>query len=953
MSTQKANFTIKGLYSLLPYMDFAFKSLLWLTGVLCVFVFNHLGWVIQSFYGYLIRLKDEKKGRKGSKVELIDGEGDENSGVELFQLLEGFLFGENEGFGSDYGVSGRFEEEEEKDDSSLISSMRYQVYSEDSFSGFIKEPEAASFTVKEMFVDPVNGISKKPEKVTGETVAVEKGFRELEVGDEAREGLVESSGDIGRDVSRVDPEVAHDDKHPGDEKLDEEFVVRDGEQFVSADRNEGSVGSVEVLGDADHDEKTRASISSSGEEERSEIQGKVISDYDDASEGLHLGENDLCKANQEDQGSSSSSELADDHRDAQEVPDGSPKPGTPSSVLDVVSGNEEVSSLYSRSVTHDVEEETIGPNKAMIDGDVKVESSSEDDLEKKEKTSFVANDSSKTEDIIISSDDAFSLSQVELPNNEQESVGSNEPASDHDEKLDASVSESSREETLETKENATSMQDSPLEREGGMRLNDFFANIPEFYDDDDDSVVTIEVLPEIPVGEASVPDPLIIIHDNGEDSPASAESWGFDDHETKESAWSQEHTNANLSDDNEDSTFKVLGSTNSSKVHDEHNTGLFGDDSDDETDEEILWLYQQKLKLRKAVRTCKFGLPTILEELESLRLEDDLKPLKVDPKTEHKERMDEIQSFYKSYSDKMRKLDILSHQTLNAIGLTQLKNQDRKLSASAAVKSFLPYKVRRQEVDPLKIVMRDLQRDLELVYVGQLCLSWEILKWQYGKALDLQDYDSWGSCHYNVAAGEFQQFHVLVQRFTEDEHYQGPRIQHYLRNRCAQCNLLQVPVIKDDAKNGRGGDSENAINITGLVEIVDESLHAFWEFLQGDKGETNTTFRGISGSSPELQDPSDMELLTLTRASLQKKERRLKDLIRSGNCIVKRFQKHKKRRLSQDMFVAQVELRLVSRVIRMSKLTTDQLLWCHKKASKVNFVGGQVQVDSNFLLFPC
>lgn len=937
-------------------MDFAFKSLLWLTGVWCVFVFNHLGWVIQSFYGYLIRLKDEKKGRKGSKIELIDGKGDENSGVELFQLLEGFLFGENEGFGSDYGVSGRFEEE--KGDSSLISTMRYQVYSEDSFSGFIKEPEAASFTVKEMFVDPVNGISKKPEKVTGEAVALEKGFRELEVGDEAREGLVESSGDIGRDVSRVDPEVAHDDKHPGDEKLDEEVVVRDGEQFVSAYRNEGSVGSVEVLGDADHDEKTRASISSSGEEERSEIQGKVISDYDDASEGVHLGENDLCKANQEDQGSSSSSVLADDHREAQEVPDGSPKPGTPSSVLDVESENEEVSSLDSRSVTHDVEEETLGLNEAMIDGDVKVESSSEDDLEKKEETSFVANDSSRTEDIIISSDDAFSLSQVELPNNEQESVGSNEPASDHDEKLDASVSESSREETLETMENATSIQDSPLERVGGMRLNDFFANIPEFYDDEDDSVVTIEVLPEIPVGEASEPDPLIIIHDkrwdyDGEDSPASAESWGFDDHETKESAWSPEHTNANLSDDDEDSAFKVLGSTNSSEVHDEHNTDLFGDDSDDETDEEILWLYQKKLKLRKAVRTCKFGLPTILEELESLRLEDDLKPLKVDPKTEHKERMDEIQSFYKSYSDKMRKLDILSHQTLNAIGLTQLKNQDRKLSASAAVKPFLPYKVRRQEVDPLKIVMRDLQRDLELVYVGQLCLSWEILKWQYGKALDLQDYDSWGSCHYNVAAGEFQQFHVLVQRFTEDEHYQGPRIQQYLRNRCAQCHLLQVPVIKDDAKNGRGGDSENAINITGLVEIVDESLHAFWEFLHADKGETNTTFRGITGSSPELQDPSDTELLTLTRASLQKKERRLKDLIRSGNCIVKRFQKHKKRRLSQDMFFAQVELRLVSRVISMSKLKTDQLLWCHKKVSKVNFVGGQAQVDSNFLLFPC
>ncbi|KAL9267123.1 hypothetical protein AKJ16_DCAP20654, partial [Drosera capensis] len=878
MSTQKANFTIKGLYSLLPYMDSAFKGLLWLTGVLCVFVFNHLGWVIQSFYGYLIRLKDEKKGRKGSKIESMDGEGDENPGTELFKLLEGFLFGENEGFGSDFGGSGRFEEEE-KEDSSLISTMRCRFYSEDSFSGFIKEPEAASFTVKEMFFDPVNGISKQPEKVTGEAVAVENGFREVEVGDEAREGLVESSGDIGRDVSRVDAEIAHDDKHPDDEVLDEKVEVRDEDHFVSADRSERSSGVVEVLGDADRDVKARASSSSSGEEERPEIQGKAISVYDDANEVVHLGENDPSKANHEDQGSSGSSESGDEHSGALEVPDcssrcdnGSAKPATPSSVLDDVSEKEEMMGLESSSVSPDAKNESVGSKDSLINGDEKIalsssKSSSEDELERKEETSFVPNDSSKTYDIIVSSDDGFSHGQVGLPNNEQESVGSNEPASDHDENIDASVSESGRGETLETLEKTTSDQESPSEKEEGLVFNDFFSNIPEFYDDEDDSVVTIEVLPDIPVGEASEPDPLIMVRDKrwdygGEDSPASAESWGFDDHEMKESAWSQEHTNANLSDDDEDSTFKVLGSTNSSKVHDEHNTDLFGEDSDDETDEEILRLYQQKLKLRKAVRSCKFGLPTILEESESLRLEDDLKPLKVDPKTEHKERMDEIQSFYKSYSDKMRKLDVLSHQTLNAIGLTQLKNQDRKLSASAAVKSFLPYKVRRQELDPLKVVMRDLQRDLELVYVGQLCLSWEILKWQYGKALDLQDYDSWGSRQYNVAAGEFQQFHVLVQRFTEDEHYQGPRIQHYLRSRCAQCNLLQVPIIKDDAKNGRGGDGENAINIAGLVEIVDESRHAFWEFLHADKGETNTTFKGITGNNPELQDPSDMELLT-------------------------------------------------------------------------------------------
>lgn len=121
---------------------------------------------------------------------------------------------------------------------------------------------------------------------------------------------------------------------------------------------------------------------------------------------------------------------------------------------------------------------------------------------------------------------------------------------------------------------------------------------------------------------------------------------------------------------------------------------------------------------------------------------------------------------------------------------------------SASATKSLPHniwsrKARRVMADPMqKKFIGELQRDLELVYVGQVCLSWEILHWQYVKAQNLQEYDSQGFHWYNQVAGEFQLFQVLLQRFVENEAFQGPRVQNYVNNRCVLRNLLQVPAIR-------------------------------------------------------------------------------------------------------------------------------------------------------------
>ncbi|KAK9063579.1 hypothetical protein SSX86_017450 [Deinandra increscens subsp. villosa] len=392
-------------------------------------------------------------------------------------------------------------------------------------------------------------------------------------------------------------------------------------------------------------------------------------------------------------------------------------------------------------------------------------------------------------------------------------------------------------------------------------------------------------------------------------------------------------------------------------------------DSDGEDEDDVLLEHQEligqmKMELKNA-RTG--GLPTILEECETPRVKEDYKPLQINEKLEHRDQMAEIQKFYKSYAEKMRKLDVLNYQTLQAINFLRMKHPDQtntgENTSLSAIKSVLlpslwPCKLRRIYADPTLKSITELHKDLEIVYVGQACLSWEILHWQYKKAKELQLYDPQGYRSYNQIAIEFQQFHVLLRRFTEDELFQGPRVQNFTKQRCTLRGLLQVPAIRDDnlkEKNARKKEEGDAVSISSMAKMIKESMMVFWEFLHTDKDTTNLFLTIIlQGSKAHLQDPADSDLFMDIKTIHQKKERRLKDMLRTGNCIVKKFQKQQETVLDQHMFVSQVELRLVSRVLSLPRLSRDQLVWCQSKLNNIKFIDRKIQVeDSLFLLFPC
>lgn len=90
---------------------------------------------------------------------------------------------------------------------------------------------------------------------------------------------------------------------------------------------------------------------------------------------------------------------------------------------------------------------------------------------------------------------------------------------------------------------------------------------------------------------------------------------------------------------------------------------------------------------------------------------------------------------------------------------------------------------------------------------------------------------------------------------------------------------------------------------------------------------------------------------------VMQKAKKLKDQLRSSHCILKKFRKCQEDDSSSFdqvlFFFSQVDLKLVSRVLSMSKLNKEQLAWCRSKLSSIRFINRKVHVEPSVCLFPC
>lgn len=160
-----------------------------------------------------------------------------------------------------------------------------------------------------------------------------------------------------------------------------------------------------------------------------------------------------------------------------------------------------------------------------------------------------------------------------------------------------------------------------------------------------------------------------------------------------------------------------------------------------------------------------------------------------------------------------------------------------------------------------------------------------------------------------------------------------------------------------------------------------QSITIFWEFIKADKDQTVGILKVLMGTHVALRDPSDAGLLEDIQCELHQvshnnfvkrkqktisiliesinfyhsvqKEKKLKDITRTCNRLVKFKKPYKEDQMNRDVLFSRVDLKLVARVLKMPRITTEQLLWCHNKLSKIKFVERRVFREPSFLLFPC
>ncbi|KAJ8455980.1 hypothetical protein OPV22_034896 [Ensete ventricosum] len=303
----------------------------------------------------------------------------------------------------------------------------------------------------------------------------------------------------------------------------------------------------------------------------------------------------------------------------------------------------------------------------------------------------------------------------------------------------------------------------------------------------------------------------------------------------------------------------------------------------------------------------------------------------------------ETYTWFRKYDEDMTFFDRISAQKLTETeSFRSMKYQPESVSRRIVHKFTTQKKKKKKK----KKGNRDPYQELESAYVAHICLAWEALNWNYNH---FRQWSAKGSNSERASctawmAQQFQQFQVLLQRFIENEPYErGRRPQVFGRTRISSPKLLLVPEFRDsEADEGK----EEMISSTEFSGILEDAIRTFMDFLKADKENPCQMLKAFIKRKSSSVDPN---LLRLLKRANKKKKMRLKDLLTPRRCL-------KKKRLKGEEEVAilmgLIDMKIVSRTLRMHEISREQLHWCEEKMAKVRVCDGKIQRDSSPLFFP-
>ncbi|KAK6773588.1 hypothetical protein RDI58_028826 [Solanum bulbocastanum] len=311
----------------------------------------------------------------------------------------------------------------------------------------------------------------------------------------------------------------------------------------------------------------------------------------------------------------------------------------------------------------------------------------------------------------------------------------------------------------------------------------------------------------------------------------------------------------------------------------------------------------------------------------------------------------ESYTIFQKYDEEMLFFDRISAQKLHETEtLRSIQACPRSISDRIVHKLFINKKS-TQHHNPY--------HELEAAYVAQVCLAWEALSWNYKYFQRLrashnnnnnnkESKDDQGCPAY--VAQHFQQFQVLLQRYIENEPYEnGRRPEIYARMRSLAPKLLQVPEYRDSEEDkGAEEDYCSRISSESFHEIMKEAIRTFMNFLKADKENRYQIL--MAAFLRRKRRGSHHATIFLLNKQNKKKKSKVKDLQRSGKCL--RNKRRLKEEEEMEILMSLIDLKLVSRVLRMRQVNDEQLHWCEDKMSKVKISDGKLQRDSSPLFFP-
>ncbi|KAK9281426.1 hypothetical protein L1049_004328 [Liquidambar formosana] len=307
---------------------------------------------------------------------------------------------------------------------------------------------------------------------------------------------------------------------------------------------------------------------------------------------------------------------------------------------------------------------------------------------------------------------------------------------------------------------------------------------------------------------------------------------------------------------------------------------------------------------------------------------------------------------YDKYCERMLFFDRMSAQQLNEAGFQipstpSPRSATKKLASPLGCLSLKKIEEPEDETEHLQQPENDPFQDLETAYVAQICLTWEALHCQYTQLSQKISCQPENPTCYTHSAQQFQQFQVLLQRFIENEPFeQGFRAEIYARARNVLPKLLQVPIVRGSDKLETGEEESDFLVLAcDLIRLIESSILTFRLFLKMDKKKSSGVL-SIFGGQNQIATP-----LQQVQSALEKKEMKLNEF-----CKKKKGGKKKSWPATHEdveLLFGLIDIKVLSRVLRMVRISKEQLLWCEDKMKQLDLSNGKLQRDPSPILFPC